>query len=225
MVCKEIKIVAVWFVAWSRQFWRFSCVCEEKELVVSPDGGWLSSFHWLFAQFFSSVCDPLTASCRIWMDQSEGEPLKLVRMPAAAQTARTGWESISYGCPLKYIYCFQWKWATIFAFWAVEKSEWVCVCVCVCVCACDGFPGLVGSERRKLMEFSTSKQSLPSNQFNKARLKPTHIHQFWLDRHCDPDACSDGLPKRAEVTSHLFSRVVLVHSHVMGFSWSRHNMF
>ncbi len=101
-------------------------------------------------------------------------------------------------------------------------KEWVSVCVCVCVCACDGFTGLVGSERRKLMEFSTSKQSLPSNQFNKARLKPTHIHQFWLDRHCDPDACSDGLPKRAEVTSHLFSRVVLVHSHVMGFSWSRH---
>lgn len=56
-------------------------VCEKKELVVSPDGGSLSSFHWLFAQFFSSVCDPLTASCRIWLDQSGSKPLKLVRMP------------------------------------------------------------------------------------------------------------------------------------------------
>lgn len=60
------------------------------------------------------------------------------------------------------------------------------------MCVRDGFSGPVGSECRKLMEFSTSKQRLPSNQFNTARLKPTHIHQFWLDRHCDPDACSDG---------------------------------
>lgn len=50
------------------------------------------------------------------------------------------------------------------------------------------------------MEFSTSKQSLPSNQFNMARLKPTHIHQFWLDWHCDPDACSDG-PAGASIFS------------------------
>ncbi len=137
MVCKEIQIVAVWFVAWSRQFWRFSCVCEEKELVVSPDGGWLSSFHWLFAQFFSSVCDPLTASCRIWMDQSKGEPLKLVRMPRRCPDGQDRLRIYLIRMPFK-----------IYLLFSVEMGYYICllgggkewVSVCVCVCACDAFP-------------------------------------------------------------------------------------
>lgn len=197
-------------------------VCEEKELVVSPDGGLLSSFHWLFAQFFSSVCDPLTASCRIWLDQSEGEPLKLVRMPHRCPDGQDRLRISLIRMLFKKIFavfCGNGLLQLPLGGCGGGKSEWVCVCVC------DGFPGLVGSERRKLMEFSTSKQSLPSNQFNTARLKPTHIHQFWLDQHCDPDACSDGAAgatffsgrRRGQRSpSHLFCR---------GFSWSRQKTF
>lgn len=159
----------------------------------------------------------------------EASPWSWLGCHTAAQTARTDWESLSYGCSLKRYLLFSVEMGFYSCLWGsvmLEKSK--------CVYVCDGFSGPVGSERRKLMEFSTSKRSLPSNQFNTARLKPTHIHQFWLDRHCDPDACSDG-PARVSCfsarrrgqrsPSHLSSWVVHVHSSRMGFSWSRQRLF
>lgn len=183
-----------------------SVFCEESELVVSPDGGLLSSFHRLFAQAQLRCLWSLNSQLS-YLTGSKWRRALEVGQDATVLPREPGQTKCVSSTDALYIdICsFLLKWASTVAFWRCLRA---CVGDGVKKGECDDFPGPVGSERRKLMEFSTSKQGLLSYQFNLARLKPTHIHQSWLDGHRDPDAHADRPaewivfwpPERAEVT-------------------------